>query len=232
LTKTLTSPHYRALLGTYLRPLWPRVLVMASLLLTSIGLQLLYPRLLQRFIDHLVSGAPVDGLYRMGLVFLVAALTSQMVSVLAGYASGDVGWRATNRLRSDLLDHVLHLYMSFHTTYTPGELIQRIDGDVSHLANFLSRFAGRIAGGVLLLIGVLTVVSLDDWRLGLMMGAFAAVYALSHITGSNVRSNDGRCPGGHSGVYVDECLVPWCEHVVAASQHRPLYFEGPRAPAG
>jgi ABC-type multidrug transport system fused ATPase/permease subunit len=81
---------------------------------------------------------------------------------------------------------VLHLDMSFHTTYTPGELIQRIDGDVSHLANFLSRFAVRIAGGVLLLIGVLTVVSLDDWRLGLMMGAFAAVYALSHIKAQGI----------------------------------------------
>ena len=174
------SQRYHSLLATYLWPLWPRVLVMASLLAVSIGLQLLYPRVLQRFIDS-VASVPVDELYLMGLFFVTTALSSQLVSLLAGYASADVGWRATNRLRSDLLQHILHLDMSFHNAHTPGELLERIDGDVSHLANFLSQFVVRIVGGGLLLFGVLTVVALDDWRLALMMGVFAAVFAVSHL---------------------------------------------------
>ena len=71
----ISSPHYHTLLATYLRPLWLRMLVMAALLLGSIGLQLLYPQVLQRFIDRLVSGAPVDELYRLGLLFLASALS-------------------------------------------------------------------------------------------------------------------------------------------------------------
>jgi len=57
--------------------------------------------------------------------------------------------------------------MAFHNSRTPGELIERIDGDVGALANFFSRFAIVIVANTLLLLGVLTVLFWEDWRIGL-----------------------------------------------------------------
>ena len=45
--------RYAKLLGHYLRPQWRRVALMAALLLTSIGLQLVVPQILRFFIDRI-----------------------------------------------------------------------------------------------------------------------------------------------------------------------------------
>ena len=47
---------------------------------------------------------------------------------------------------------------AFHNARTPGELIERIDGDVTALANFFSRFVIQLLGNALLLLGVLALL--------------------------------------------------------------------------
>ena len=54
----------------------------------------------------------------------------------------------------------------FHKARTPGELIERIDGDVTALANFFSQFVIQVLGSLLLLLGVLVVLWTVDWRVG------------------------------------------------------------------
>jgi len=69
--------------------------------------------------------------------------------------------------------HCLTPDMGFHNNSSPGELIERIDGDVSELANFLSQLVIRVVGNILLLLGVLLALALEDWRLGLAYAVFA-----------------------------------------------------------
>jgi len=46
------------------------------------------------------------------------------------YLSADIGWSAANLLRADLFRHTLDLDMAYHKGRMPGEMIERIDGDV------------------------------------------------------------------------------------------------------
>jgi ATP-binding cassette, subfamily B, bacterial len=59
--------------------------------------------------------------------------------------------------------HCLTLDMSFHNSRTPGELIDRVDGDVGNLSNFFSRFVVDLLGSGLLLMGVLVVLLIGVW---------------------------------------------------------------------
>ena len=45
--------------------------------------------------------------------------------------------------------------MDFHNRRTPGEMIERIDGDVTALANFFSQFVIQVLGSALLLLGAI-----------------------------------------------------------------------------
>ena len=54
-------------------------------------------------------------------------------------------WGTTNELRLRMTRHVLGLDHEFHRRHTPGELIQRVDGDVTSVSDFLG--AGRAQGG-------------------------------------------------------------------------------------
>jgi ABC-type multidrug transport system fused ATPase/permease subunit len=168
--------QYWQLLITYLKPLRRRVAFMAALLLISIGLQIVNPQIIRYFID---TATDQHGITRQltwaAIIFLIMAIIQQVTAVVATYFSEDVAWKATNSLRRDLAMHCLRLDMTFHNTMTPGELIERIEIDVTALANFFSQFTVRILGNLLLIVGVLGVLFFEDWRIGIAFTIFALV---------------------------------------------------------
>jgi ATP-binding cassette, subfamily B, bacterial len=171
------------MLVTYLRPQRRRVGLLALLLLGSIALQLISPQILRQFIDSARSGGTDQALTLAAGLFLALALIQQASAVGSTYLSETIGWTATNALRAELLRHCLRLDPSFHKTRTPGELIERIDGDATALANFFSQLVIQIAGNLVLLVGVLVLLWGTDWRIGLVMTLFSGIafVALSGI---------------------------------------------------
>jgi ATP-binding cassette subfamily B protein/ATP-binding cassette subfamily C protein len=152
-----------------------RVITLALLLLLGLGFQLANPWILGSFIDEAIANAPLDSLVVLALIFLGVAVGTQLVTVAETYVAENVGLTATNRMRSDLTLHALRLDPAFHNTHTPGELIERVDGDVSTLSNFFSRFLVRILGNAILLVGVLALFYTIDWRVGLAMTFFVLI---------------------------------------------------------
>ena len=153
--------------------------MLALALLGSIGLLLAIPLILKRFIDAALAGAAVSGLMVAGIAYLIAGIVNQVLSAGATYLGTDIGWTATNRLREDLTRHLLGLDMGFHSDTTPGELIERIDGDVTAVSNFISRFIVRLLGSGMLLLGVVIVSWFQDWRMGLAMSLYVVVVLIA-----------------------------------------------------
>src|SRR5439155_11594847 len=139
------------------------------------------PQIAKTFIDQAQAGQPFERLVRIAIFFLGVAFFTQVATVLETYVAEDLGWRTTNALRADLTRHVLSLDGSFHAEHGAGELIERIEGDVSAIADFFSRFVLQILGSAVFLVGVLGVRILADWRVGCLLSAFprgALVYMI------------------------------------------------------
>jgi ATP-binding cassette, subfamily B, bacterial len=158
---------YGRLLITYLKPLKGRVLLLALLVLTGIGLQLLNPQLIRRFLDGVETGQNVQELVVTAAIFTGIAILAQAARLLGAYVGEVVAWQATNELRADLALHCLRLDMTFHKAHKPGELIERVDGDVNMMANFFSQLLIQLVSNLLLIVGVLALLWLVDWRIGL-----------------------------------------------------------------
>jgi ABC-type multidrug transport system fused ATPase/permease subunit len=167
--------RYWSLLSTYLRPQWRRVALLSAVLLCNIGLQLLNPQILRGFIDTAQAGGAQQRLILIALLFLGVALLIQLLSIAETYLAENVGWTATNSLRADLTLHCLHLDPDFHAAHTPGAMIERIDGDVTALGNFFSRFVVYVLGNALLLAGVLVLLYRIDARVGAALTLFVLV---------------------------------------------------------
>lgn len=163
----------RALLAKYVRPEWPRAVLLGLLLFAGIGLQLANPQIARTFIDQAQAGEPFERLVRIALLFIGVALLTQAATVAETYVADNLGWRTTNALRADLTRHVLDLDDSFHAEHGAGELIERIDGDVSAIAGFFSRFVVHVLGSVVFLLGVLVMLYREDWRVGGLLTIFA-----------------------------------------------------------
>jgi ATP-binding cassette subfamily B protein len=167
--------QYWNLLVNYLKPQWRLAALLAVLLFSNIVLQLANPQIMRSFIDAAKSGRGMDTLWQSALLFVGIALVQQIVSVGATYVGENVGWTATNALRADVAEHCINLDMSFHNAHTPGEMIERIDGDITALSNFFSQFVIQVFGNALLLAGVLVLLFREDWRVGIALSVFALI---------------------------------------------------------
>lgn len=166
--------RYRELLRRYFLPQWVSAAALLVLLLAIAAMEVVRPRLLARFIDAARATQPQSTLIRLGVVFLCLVLAGQALAVVEAYLAERLALIATNQLRADLARHCLKLDLSFHNEHRPGELIQRVDGDVAELSNFFSRFVVALVGNGLLLVGAIVMVATIDVRLGLLLAAFSA----------------------------------------------------------
>src|SRR5437764_11880029 len=181
--------RYWGLLVNYLKPEWTRVTLLTVLLFSSIGLQLVNPQLIRYFIDTTQAHGPLGTLLIAAGLFIAIALVQRVVAFCSTYVAENVGWTASNALRADLALHCLRLDMSFHKKRTPGEMIERIDGDVTALANFFSHVVIKVLGNATLIIGILLLLLHVDWRvgLGLTMYCVLTVVVLSLLQNITVR---------------------------------------------
>ncbi len=167
--------RYWRLLAHYLRPQWPWMGLLAVILGGTICVQVVTPLVAGHFIDQATSGGDLRDLIVLALLTMGLALAGQGLAVVETYVAENVSWAATNALRTDLVAHLLRLDATFHTAHTPGELIERVDGDVATLSRFFSRFVVSVLGNGLLLLGILGLLYHVDWRVGLGMSAFVVL---------------------------------------------------------
>ncbi len=185
---------YWDLLARHIQPQRGRFALLCALMLANIGLQVLNPQIMRGFIDSALGGAPASGLALSALAFIVIALLQQAAAVTVTYQGESVAWTATNALRAELAEHCLNLDLSFHNAHTPGELIERIDGDVNELATFFSQFVVTLIGNVLLMAGILVVLYFEEWRAGLAFSVFAlaALLLLNLVRGIAIPQQKAR----------------------------------------
>jgi ABC-type multidrug transport system fused ATPase/permease subunit len=167
--------RYWRLLARYLRLQRLRMGLLAVILCATICVQVVTPLVASNFIDQATSGGDLRYLIVLALLTMGLALAGQGLAIAETYVAENVSWTATNELRADLVAHLLRLDATFHTAHTPGELIERVDGDVATLARFFSRFVVSVLGNGLLLLGVLGLLYHVDWRVGLAMSAFVVL---------------------------------------------------------
>ncbi len=180
-----SSAGYRRILGTYLAPQRIRMIILATWMLIDLVLQLGLPRVVQTFIDSAIGGEKLDTLLWIGVAYLAVALGQNLALVGWQFVAQNIGLIATNRIRADLTQHCLNLDMGFHNAHTPGELIERVDGDVTKLENFMSQFVVQVLLNGLLLLGVIVLLFLIDWRVGLpsAISVVVAVVVARALTG-------------------------------------------------
>ena len=163
------APAARLLGASLGRERKPLAIVLA-VLLVAMGLRLAMPALLGRFVDDAIAGEPLDALTTLALAYVGAALTAEVLQLTVVWASVRLSWRAGNRLRERLSAHALRLEMAWHGRHSPGQLIERIDGDVEAMVLFFTGVVVHVVGNAVLIAGMLVVAFvIDPWAGALLL---------------------------------------------------------------
>lgn len=123
------------------------------------------PLVVRHIVDSARAGTTSAHLTTLALLFLSLALANQVITVAVAWFATVTAWRTTNQIRVQLTEHVLGLDHAFHRAHTPGELIQRVDGDVTSVSDFFGRVVPRVVGAATMVTGMVAVLAVLDWRI-------------------------------------------------------------------
>ena len=151
------------------------------LLVLTTGVQLVNPQILRFFIDSALGQAEMSVLLYTTIVYILVSILYQGLKVASTYLCQLIGWSSTNKLREDLIDHCMHLDMTFHETKQPGEMIERLEADIHKLFDFFSKLVLDIINNGIIIVGILIFLAFIDLRLSLMLGVYTviAIYILN-----------------------------------------------------
>ncbi len=180
------------LLFSMLRPERRAATGVLAVLLVALSLRLAMPALLGRFVDGAIAGRSIDALVQIAGMYVAAAVIAEALQLVVMWGSLHLSWRAGNRLRERLLRHALRLEMAWHGKHSPGQLIERIDGDVEALAIFFSNVLVHVLGNVVLMIAMLGVALFIDPRAGalLVLSAIAGGFVLIRLRAAAVPARE------------------------------------------
>lgn len=164
------SGQARLLIGR-LRPERGRLALLGLVLSVAMLLPIAGPLLLGEVVDQALDGT--DAIAGLALAYLAVTVGADLLALAVTWWSVEVAWRVGNRLRGDLLRHALGLDLAWHGEHSPGMLIERVDGDVDSVVRFASTAVVQLLGNAIMLIGVVVVATVIDWRVGALLGLSA-----------------------------------------------------------
>jgi len=115
------------------------------------------------FDDVFVQGQST-ALWPVGLAILVIFLVRAISSVAQKVFITRINERAAAGIRANLLRHLLGLDSGFHQTHPPGQLIERVQGDVQAIGQVWTGVVTGIARDGIAVIWLFGVALYVDWR--------------------------------------------------------------------
>ena len=176
------TSRWRAL-AALLRPDAWRWTGLGALVATGSALILTGPLIVRGIVDKATAGTTTSQLSRLAVLFLIAAIATQLINMAVAWMATITAWHTKNSIRIRLARHVLGLSHAFHRQHTPGELIQRVDGDVTSVSDFMGRVIPRAAGALFTVVGMIGVLVVVDWRLALGVVVYVAMAVAVVISG-------------------------------------------------
>lgn len=166
-------------LGGLLRGSSARYAGLALLVAASSACTVLAPVVIRAVVDRIDTGTTAGDVRSLALLFLAIVVVGRLIGLIVVWVATTTAWDTTNRLRMELTEQVLGLDHEFHRTHTPGELISRVDGDVTSVSDFLGNVLPKVAGSALLVLGIIVVLGAIDWRLGVAMLVYFVLAVLA-----------------------------------------------------
>ncbi|MYB99573.1 MAG: ABC transporter ATP-binding protein [Gemmatimonadetes bacterium] len=164
----------------YIVPFKGRLAVIILLNLAGTALALYVPFLTRTLVDDALLGADMDALKRVVVLFVLVTAASFVLNFVSGMRYTKVSAEILFRMRVTVYRHLHRLSPRFFAKTPLGEIISRINNDVSEIQRVLADAALAWLGNVAFLAGAVGMLLWLDWRLFLAAAALLppAIWAI------------------------------------------------------
>ena len=157
----------------YLKPYWLQFIFVfiAILLSATVGL---FPSILTgRIVDEALVGRNMELLIQLLLMAFAALTVSQLVGVLENYINAWISQRIIFDMRNQMYNHLQYMPHSFFTTEKQGDIITRMNTDISGVSSVISGTRSNIVSNVATVIT--TLVALFSMSIPLALVGIAVI---------------------------------------------------------
>jgi ATP-binding cassette, subfamily B, bacterial len=149
----------------YLQPYWRRLTLVFAISVVSTATTLAVPYLTKDLIDTALIGRDTAALRRIVSWFAALGVFSFVLNVVSGLRYTRVSADILFDMRLALYQHLQRLSPRFFARTRLGDIIARINGDISEIQRVAAEAALAWVGNVLFLVGSLGMMMWLDWQL-------------------------------------------------------------------
>ena len=133
---------------SYLKPYWFQFLLVFAAILLSAVLGLLPSIITGRIVDEALVGKNMTLLIRLLLMAFVTLAGSQVLSVLESYINAWISQRIIFDMKNQMFDHLQHMPHAFFTSEKQGDIITRMNTDISGVYSVISGNLSNIMSNI------------------------------------------------------------------------------------
>ena len=152
----------------YLKPYWLQFLLVFVVIIVAAVVGLLPSIITGRIVDEALVGEDLRYLVQLLLVALAAMLASQLIGVLENYINAWISQRIIYDMRNQMYTHLQHMPHSFFTTEKQGDIITRMDTDISGVSSVISGTLSKAVGNLATVTTTLVAMFTMSWKLALV----------------------------------------------------------------
>jgi ATP-binding cassette subfamily B protein len=152
----------------YLVPYWRRLVLVLAISLVSTATTLVIPYLSKDLIDRALVGRDLEALRRIVAWFIGLGIFGFVLNVISGLRYTRVSAEILFDMRLSLYAHLQRLSPRYYARTRLGDIVSRLNNDISEIQRVAAEAALAWVGNVLFLAGSLVMMLWLDWRLALI----------------------------------------------------------------
>jgi len=155
-------------IASYLKPYWLQfIFVFVAILLSAVvGL---FPSIITgRIVDQALVGRNMKLLIQLLILAFCTLAVSQIIGVLESYINSWISRRIIFDMKNQMYDHLQHMPHSFFTSEKQGDIITRMNTDISGVSTVISGTLTSIVSNIATVITTLVALFSMSWQLAIV----------------------------------------------------------------
>ena len=153
---------------SYLKPYWFQFLMVFAAILLSATVGLLPSIITGRIVDEALVGRNMQLLIRLLVMAFVTLAGSQVIGVIESYINAWISQRIIFDMKNQMYDHLQHMPHSFFTSERQGDIITRMNTDISGVSSVISGTLSSVVSNVATVVTTLIALFTMSWQLAIV----------------------------------------------------------------
>ncbi len=152
----------------YLKPYWLQFLLVFVTILVSAVVGLLPSIITGKIVDEALVGKNMTLLVKLLILAFLTLTGSQVISVLESYINAWISQRIIFDMKNQMYDHLQHMPHAFFTSEKQGDIITRMNTDISGVSSVISGTLSSIVSNIATVVTTLVALFTMSWKLAIV----------------------------------------------------------------